>query len=58
MTSSVTTALRDTRGVASVEYVIVLSLVAVGIVSAMTLVGALLLRLYIFQRHILLLPFP
>ena len=50
--------LHDERGTVVVEYVIVLALAAVGIVAAMTLAGALLLRLYIYQRHVLLLPFP
>jgi Flp pilus assembly pilin Flp len=52
------TLLHDTRGTVMVEYVIVLIFAAVGVVAAMTIAGALLLRLYIYQRHVLLLPFP
>jgi Flp pilus assembly pilin Flp len=50
--------LSDTRGSTSAEYVTVLSLVAVGVVTAMALAGGLVLRLYLSQIRLLLLPFP
>jgi Flp pilus assembly pilin Flp len=49
---------RDTRGIASVEYVIVLSLVSVGAALAVIALGPRLLELFLLQRSILLSPIP
>jgi Flp pilus assembly pilin Flp len=51
-------ALRDLRGAATVEYVIVLVLVSAGAALALVGLGALLLELFRFQQALLLLPFP
>lgn len=50
--------LRDERGSVLVEYTIVLCLVAVGAVGALAACGVLLLRFFIYQQALLLLPFP
>jgi Flp pilus assembly pilin Flp len=50
--------LHDERGVASVEYLIVLTLVACGASVAIVELGRLLLELFLFQRSILLRPYP
>jgi Flp pilus assembly pilin Flp len=50
--------LSDARGVASVEYVIVLALVAVGATSALIALGVHLLESFLFQQALLLLPMP
>jgi Flp pilus assembly pilin Flp len=51
-------ALRDARGVATVEYVIVLALVSVGASLSVIALGARLVELFRFQQALLLLPFP
>lgn len=48
----------DARGTASVEYVIVLSLVSVGAALAVIALGPRLLELFTLQRSILLSPIP
>jgi hypothetical protein len=48
----------DERGVATVEYVIVLCLVSVGASLAVIALGRLLLALFLYQQAVLLLPFP
>ena len=48
----------DERGLTTVEYVIVLVLVSVGASIAVIGLGALLLELFLYQRSLLLLPFP
>ncbi len=50
--------LRDQRGAVTVEYTVVLGLVAVGASVAVIGLGALLLQLFQFQQAVLLLPFP
>lgn len=42
----------------TVEYVVVLALVTVGVVFALIGLGAPLLQLYRFQQTVVLLPFP
>ena len=49
---------RDVEGTVHVEYVIVLSLVSVGVALAVGFAGVLLLRLFLFQQRVLLLPLP
>jgi Flp pilus assembly pilin Flp len=49
---------QDTRGAASVEYVIVLCLVCVGAALATAALGPRLLERYVYQRSILLSPIP
>ncbi len=58
MSASSFALLRDTRGTASVEYVLVLSLVSVGAALAVIALGPRLLELFLFQRSILLSPIP
>lgn len=48
----------DTSGSVFVEYVVVLSLVSVGAVTALVALGAPLLNLFLYQQAVLLLPFP
>ena len=48
----------DTAGSVTVEYVVVLSLVSVGVVAALAALGVPLLNLYLYQQAVLLLPFP
>jgi Flp pilus assembly pilin Flp len=50
--------LRDARGVATVEYVIVLALVSTGASLAVIALGSLLLDLFRFQHALLLSPLP
>ena len=50
--------IRDERGAASVEYVIVLALVSVGAASAVIGLGTLLCELFVYQQTLLLLPVP
>lgn len=49
---------RDARGAVTVEYAIVLCLVAVGVSLALIELGALLFELFRYQRGLLALPFP
>jgi Flp pilus assembly pilin Flp len=51
-------ALRDERGAATVEYVIVLALVSAGASLAVIALGSLLLDLFRFQQAVVLSPFP
>lgn len=53
-----TSLLRDERGVASVEYVIVLVTAALGVTLAILGLGAALLQLFDFQQALLLSPIP
>lgn len=48
----------DTRGTATVEYAIALSLVSVGAALAVIALGPHLLELFLWQRSILLSPMP
>jgi Flp pilus assembly pilin Flp len=48
----------DERGTVHAEYVIVLSLVAVGVAAATVLAGALLFQVFLYQERLLLLPVP
>jgi hypothetical protein len=48
----------DSRGTASVEYVVVLCLVSVGAAVAVIALGPPLLELFLIQRSILLSPIP
>ena len=48
----------DARGTASVEYAIALCLVSVGDALAVIALGPHLLELFVWQRSILLSPFP
>lgn len=50
--------LRDERGVATVEYAIVLALVSAGASIAVIALGELLLDTFLYQRLVLLLPIP
>jgi Flp pilus assembly pilin Flp len=50
--------LADQRGSVLLEYAIVLCLVSVGAVSALVACGVLLLRFFLYQQALLLLPFP
>jgi Flp pilus assembly pilin Flp len=50
--------LGDERGSVLVEYTIVLCLVSVGAVSALVASGVLLLRFFLYQQALLVLPFP
>jgi Flp pilus assembly pilin Flp len=50
--------LGDERGSVLVEYTIVLGMVSVGTVVALVAAGSLLLRLYVYQQALLLLPVP
>jgi Flp pilus assembly pilin Flp len=54
----VTAFVHDARGVAMVEYVIVLALISLGASLAVIALGSLLLELYLFQHSLLLQPFP
>jgi hypothetical protein len=49
---------RDQRGTVFVEYALVLSLLCVGACLAIALLAALFTRLFLYQRALLLLPFP
>ena len=57
MTSRVA-CLRDTRGAATVEYVIVLALASAGASFAVIALGSRLLDLFRFQHALLLSPLP
>lgn len=48
----------DDRGTVTVEYVMVLALVALGCVPPLVLASRALLDLFLYQRSLLLLPFP
>jgi Flp pilus assembly pilin Flp len=50
--------LSDERGVATVEYVLVLSLVSVALVAPLVGLGVALLHLFNYQQAILLFPAP
>jgi Flp pilus assembly pilin Flp len=50
--------LRDARGAATVEYVIVLALVSAGASLAVIGLGSRLLDLFLFQHALLLSPVP
>jgi len=50
--------LRDTRGAATVEYVIVLALASAGASFAVIALGSRLLDLFRFQHALLLSPLP
>jgi Flp pilus assembly pilin Flp len=50
--------LRDRRGTVTVEYVVVLMLVALGVVAAMAGLGVPLVRTYLSQTAWLIAPFP
>lgn len=50
--------IRDQRGLVFVEYAIALVLVCVGACLAIATCAALLVRLFLFQQAILILPFP
>jgi Flp pilus assembly pilin Flp len=50
--------LADHRGVATVEYVIVLGVCTLALSFAVIALGTLLLDLFRYQRALLLLPFP
>ena len=58
MNASICALVRDSRGTASVEYVLVLSLVSLGAALAVIALGPRLLELFLFQRSILLSPIP
>ena len=48
----------DQRGTVTVEYVIVLVLLSVGVCTAIATLATLLLRLFSFQHAMIALPFP
>ena len=50
--------LRDQRGAAVVEYLMVLIAVSLGAALALVALGGLLLRLFGYQQAVLLLPLP
>jgi Flp pilus assembly pilin Flp len=50
--------LRDRRGTVTVEYVVVLTLVSLGVVAALTGLGVPLLRTYLSQTAWLIAPIP
>lgn len=52
------TVAHDDRGTVLVEYVVVLTLVAVLAVGAVVALGPMLLGLFQYQHGLLLLPFP
>ena len=58
MTSSPQRRALDDRGSVVVEYAIALAICALGAVAALMVAGGLLLRLFLYQRALLLLPFP
>jgi Flp pilus assembly pilin Flp len=49
---------QDDRGTVTVEYTVILSLVAVGLVLAVAALGPTLVRAYLAREAWLLLPFP
>lgn len=49
---------RGTRGSVFAEYIVLLAFVSLGCVAAALALGPLLLRLYLTQRALLLLPYP
>jgi Flp pilus assembly pilin Flp len=49
---------RDVRGTVMVEYALLLVLVALGLTAALIVCGRLLLRLFLYQQALVLLPFP
>jgi Flp pilus assembly pilin Flp len=50
--------LTDNRGSIMVEYAVLLTLVAIGLALAMVSLGVPLVRMYLNQRTVLMLPFP
>ena len=50
--------LADNRGSIVVEYAVLLTLVAIGLALAMVSLGEPLVRMYLNQRTVLMLPFP
>jgi Flp pilus assembly pilin Flp len=50
--------LRDHRGTVTVEYVVVLTLVSLGVVAAMVGLGVPLVRTYLSQTAWLIAPIP
>jgi Flp pilus assembly pilin Flp len=50
--------LRDRRGTVTVEYVVVLTLVSLGVVAALAGLGVPLVRTYLSQTAYLITPFP
>jgi Flp pilus assembly pilin Flp len=50
--------LRDQRGTVTVEYVVVLTLVSVGVVAALAGLGVPLVRTYLTQTAWIIAPFP
>lgn len=50
--------LRDRRGTVTVEYVVVLTLVSLGMVAALAGLGVPLVRTYLSQTAWLIAPFP
>jgi len=55
---SLTAPLADNRGSIMVEYAVLLTLVAIGLALAMVSLGVPLVRMYLNQRTVLMLPFP
>jgi Flp pilus assembly pilin Flp len=49
---------REQRGAVMVEYALVLTLVALGLIAALVTAGALLFRLFCFQEAVLIAPYP
>lgn len=50
--------LRDRRGTVTVEYVVVLTLVSLGVVAALAGLGVPLVRTYLTQTAYVIVPFP
>jgi len=50
--------LRDERGSVTVEYTVILALVAIGLAFAVASLGPALVRAYVARETWLLLPFP
>jgi Flp pilus assembly pilin Flp len=48
----------DSRGTVTVEYALLLALVAIGAAAALVSLGVPLIQLFVAQRAVLLLPIP
>jgi Flp pilus assembly pilin Flp len=49
---------RDARGAVMLEYALLLALVAVGLCAALLAGGHALLRAFLYQQAVLVVPFP